>query len=94
VEERAKVGLVISLPLSGEFAHLSHGFIPTLHALHRLALFFSDFFASHCYNIPHKRPLVNDFLDKSYPQAVSKFFVVSCGRAGCSSHAKLLAWGL
>jgi hypothetical protein len=31
VEERAKVGLVLPLPLALEFAHLSHGFIPTLH---------------------------------------------------------------
>ena len=40
VEERAKVGLVIPLPLQLELAHIIDGFIPTLHALHYLALLF------------------------------------------------------
>ena len=31
MKERAKLGLIIPLPLSGEFPHLPHGFIPALH---------------------------------------------------------------
>ena len=54
VEERAEVGVIVPLPLALEIPHLSHGFIPTLHALHHLALFFSYLFRCHCYNIPHK----------------------------------------
>ena len=30
-------------------------------------------FDCHCYNITQKRGFVNDFLNKSYPQAVNNF---------------------
>ena len=48
VKERAKLGLIIPLPLSGEFPHLPHGFIPALHTGLGPALLFLYFlFASH-----------------------------------------------
>ena len=47
VKERAEVG-VIPLPLSGEFPHLPHGFIPALYTGLGLALLFLYFlFSSH-----------------------------------------------
>jgi len=47
VEERAEVG-VIPLPLSGEFPHLLHGFVPALHTGLGPALLFLYFlFSSH-----------------------------------------------
>ena len=51
VEERAKLGFVIPLPLSVEFAHLSHGFVPALHTVLRLALLFSLLLFSHILNL-------------------------------------------
>ena len=37
----------------------------------------------HWYNITHKRGFVKGFFEKSYPQAVNKFFLVSCHFARC-----------
>jgi hypothetical protein len=45
VEERAKVGLVIPLPLQLELAHIIDGFIPAFRTGLRLALLFLYFFS-------------------------------------------------
>jgi len=69
------VGFIIPLPLSGEFAHSLHGFIPAFRTGLRLALLFLHFlFASHCYNIPHKRHKVKRQCDT---QGI-KLFTVRC----------------